>query len=88
MDFTTSASDATAFMNPLRASGGADEAEDVIGALERVLQLPWGDEEVKLIFHCCDAPGHGRELHDGLAQDSYPDGVKGQRRWQEVSPQP
>lgn len=81
--FTSSTTDLSNFLHELRATGGGDEAEDVVGGLEEVLKLDWDGVDIKVLFHCADAPGHGAELHDG-ASDRFPDGVPGQRAWQEV----
>ncbi|KAL4439708.1 hypothetical protein ABPG75_002709 [Micractinium tetrahymenae] len=59
----------------MRAGGGGD-AEDVTGALKKVLQLNWRSS-TRLVIHFGDAPCHGDEYHDGHpvnGPDAYPDG--------------
>ncbi|KAJ3076666.1 hypothetical protein HK102_005381 [Quaeritorhiza haematococci] len=47
----------------LKATGGDDAAEDVLGGLAQLLDLKWRSR-TKLVIHICDAAGHGRALHD------------------------
>ena len=50
--------------------GGGDEAEDVKGALDVAYKLSHSSPTL-LIYHICDAPGHGSQYHDG-AGDNHP----------------
>jgi hypothetical protein len=56
------------------ASGGSDQAEDIAGALEKVLQLEWSKDTCKLILWVCDAPAHGNKYHLITVDDRYPKG--------------
>jgi hypothetical protein len=58
----------------VHASGGDDLAEDVAGGLERVLQLPWHDSDVRTLIHIADAPPHGLDFHAPRVSDRFPDG--------------
>lgn len=57
-----------------KASGGSDKAEDVAGALEKVLELEWSEDTCKLILWVCDAPAHGNKYHSPIVDDRYPKG--------------
>ena len=75
LDFTNDVSHFRDFLSNLSPDGGADEAEDVIGALDKTRSLKWSKESgVKQIFHMGDAPPHGTTFHDGKSGDSYPTG--------------
>ncbi|PSC68815.1 mhck ef2 kinase domain isoform B [Micractinium conductrix] len=60
----------------VHARGGSD-AEDVTGALKKVLDLSWAST-TRLLIHFGDAPCHGNRYHDGGcingSFDSYPGG--------------
>jgi hypothetical protein len=61
------------FIGDLKADGGDDDCEDIIGAL----QLAYKDFEFSIdgynmMFLICDAPCHGSQYHDGCG-DSFPD---------------
>lgn len=62
----------------IKASGGSDQAEDIAGALEKVLEkvleLEWSEDTSKLILWVCDAPPHGNKYHSLLIDDRYPKG--------------
>lgn len=45
----------------IEAGGGQDEAEDVVGALRKVLDLDW-TSNLKVLFIVADAPCHGVEV--------------------------
>jgi len=69
--------DITKVQNTLKntkASGGHDKAEDVAGALEKVLELEWSEDTCKLILWVCDAPAHGNKYHSSIVDDRYPKG--------------
>ncbi|KAK0726123.1 hypothetical protein B0H67DRAFT_572374 [Lasiosphaeris hirsuta] len=70
LDFTGDADQVRAFIADLRASGGNDLPEDVLGGLRQALNLSWTHQS-RLIIHITDAPPHGRHLHD-LDSDTYP----------------
>ncbi|CAF3715926.1 unnamed protein product [Rotaria socialis] len=61
-----------------RASGGADECEDVQGGLEKALQLSWAKDKssraAQILVWLGDAPGH-TPFCSGGAGDSYPGGL-------------
>ena len=56
----------------LTATGGADEAEDVLGALERSLKLKWKGKNRYVVF-MGDGPGHGPELNPNPSQRASDD---------------
>lgn len=56
------------------ATGGGDEAEDVLGGMQRALhELDWSGARVKIAIHVADAPHHGRKFCEADVGDSYPD---------------
>lgn len=60
------------FLSGLRATGGADAPEDVLGGLNQALNATW-KHRTRCIIHIADAPPHGRTLHDfGDYYDNYP----------------
>jgi hypothetical protein len=62
------------YVATVKASGGGDIPEDVLGGLERAARLDWPKlSGSRLIFHIGDAPPHGRRFYDG-AGDSLPNG--------------
>jgi hypothetical protein len=63
-----------AFMRTITASGGGDEAEDVLGGLDcAVRRVIWPQESgTRIIFHMADAPPHGSQY--GSSNDSLPMG--------------
>lgn len=51
----------------IRADGGDDEAEDVVGGLMRVLRLSWDGADVQMVVHIADAPAHGLQYHPPIS---------------------
>jgi hypothetical protein len=71
LDFTPSADRVYLFLDSLRASGGADTPEDVLGGIRQAVNASW-KQQTRCIIHIADAPPHGRGLHDlGASQDNY-----------------
>ena len=58
LPLTKHVEEAESFLSKLRANGGADICEDVIGALSKALQLDW-QATTRIIYLVCDAPPHG-----------------------------
>ncbi|CAF2984319.1 unnamed protein product, partial [Rotaria sp. Silwood2] len=71
IDFTEKTDDVMKFLNGITASGGGDIPEDVLGALDTCLTLNWSKTNARFIVLITDAPGHGPELHNDLANDDY-----------------
>ncbi|TGJ71111.1 hypothetical protein EYR41_003102 [Orbilia oligospora] len=72
LDFTSSADQVLSFLHILRATGGADAPEDVLGGLHKALHANWKCK-TKCIVHIADAPPHGRTSHNlGDRADNYP----------------
>ncbi|CAF3120536.1 unnamed protein product [Rotaria sp. Silwood2] len=81
-DFTDKIEELTRFVNNLKAIGGDDLPEDVLGALRTCLALPsWKAKNARFIVLITDAPGHG-ELNDQFT-DRFPQGV-GTRTFEEI----
>ena len=73
-DFTEDVGQLKRWLETLRATGGIDEPEDVLGGLHQAVQLEWLDDiEQKIIFHIGDAGGHGR-LAEPQSGDRFEDG--------------
>jgi len=60
------------FISKVRATGGGDFPEDVVGGLRKCLDQQWSSDSSKQVFHIFDAPCHGKKYCDG--GDDYPDG--------------
>jgi hypothetical protein len=70
---------------PIKCDGGGDEAEDVLGGMDTVLQsMDWGDARVKILVHIGDAPHHGARFHDGSCGDNHGDKVDFPRPSKEI----
>ncbi|CAF3836916.1 unnamed protein product [Rotaria sp. Silwood1] len=74
IDFTEKTEDVMKFLNGITASGGGDIPEDVLGALDTCLTLNWSKTNARFIVLITDAPGHGPELNNDLANDEYKSG--------------
>ncbi|CAF4918941.1 unnamed protein product [Rotaria sp. Silwood1] len=74
IDFTEKTEDVMKFLNGITASGGGDIPEDVLGALDTCLTLNWSQTNARFIVLITDAPGHGPELNNDLANDEYKSG--------------
>jgi len=81
-DFTTDPDDMQKFIAGIVCSGGGDTCEDVAGGLFQSLILNW-KSKTRLAFLVCDAPPHGRQYHDGAADD-YLDGDPNGRNPEEL----
>lgn len=57
-----------------RASGGDDTAEDIAGALEKVLDMEWSENAIKIVLWVADAPAHGTKYHALTLGDRFPKG--------------
>jgi hypothetical protein len=75
-EFTTNHDAVLTTIRSANAIGGDDIAEDVSGAYHKVVSFDW-TADVRVLFHVCDAPDHGREYHSPYVDDSYPDGLGG-----------
>ena len=72
LPFTINLDNFRSFVSNVKATGGADECEDVFGGLEEILKLSWSNM-TRVLFHIGDAPCHGRQFYV-TAGDNYPDG--------------
>ena len=77
-DFTTDRDggiipDFKAFVKGVRAKGGWDRPEDVIGGLKTALALQWPRAAgSRVLFHIGDAPPHGTPLyHDNVCVPAF-----------------
>jgi len=69
--FTSNAQEISLFARSLKATGGGDTPEDVLGGLDQALTLSW-ESFCRCIIWFGDAPCHGKQYHS--CDDSYPDG--------------
>lgn len=74
LDFVTSIDSFKNFLANLKATGGADTAEDMAGAIQQTNRLSWS-HPTKVVFIIADAPCHGTEFHS--VDDSFPSGTPG-----------
>jgi hypothetical protein len=72
MEFSEDLTKVKDYIAKVRASGGGDTPEDVVGGLDKCLKQSWTDGSSKQVFLICDAPCHGKEYNNG--DDSYPNG--------------
>ena len=71
LDFTHSADIVRAFLNTLRATGGGDEAEDVLSGIRQALNASW-TQQTRCIIHIADAMAHGEQHHSSTCVgDNY-----------------
>jgi hypothetical protein len=74
LDFVTSIDEFERFVGRIVAAGGADEPEDMAGAIQKANGLSWV-HPTRMAFLIADAPCHGSEFHS--FDDSYPAGSPG-----------
>ena len=72
-EFTEDIHKLKAFISGVKAEGGGDFPEDVVGGQRKCLDQQWTANSTKQVFHIFDAPCHGREYYSGWG-DNYPDG--------------
>ncbi len=61
LPFTRNIPDYRSFVAGIRAGGGGDMPEDVIGGISRAVDLQWPKSSgSRILFHLADAPPHGR----------------------------
>ena len=65
--------EAKEFLQGLKATGGGDEPEDVVGALNVCLQQDWSESASKKVYFITDAPPHGKDYND-CKFDDYSEG--------------
>lgn len=70
-NFTENVGSFTNYVGNLKAKGGGDEPEDVLGGLNCAAGLSWSSK-LRVLFHICDAPPHNKMYHD--THDDYPSG--------------
>jgi hypothetical protein len=58
LPFTNETTEVETFLSTVEARGGADEAEDINGGFQRLLELEWHNR-TKVLIHFADAPCHG-----------------------------
>jgi len=74
--FTTDINALRTTLLPIKAEGGGDTPEDILGGFNNVLNLTW-NAEVKILVHIADAPCHGKGYHqcdDNMGDIAYSSG--------------
>lgn len=71
-EFTENAQEIKDFITKVKAFGGGDLPEDVVGGLDSALKQNW-TSKAKYAILVADAPCHGKKYHD-VYGDSYPNG--------------
>lgn len=61
----------SSFLASIKAGGGDDKAEDVLGGLQEALSLSWCADHLKLLIHVADGPSHGLYYHSIELEDLY-----------------
>ena len=76
MDFTQDINVFKNFISKINVTGGGDFPEDVIGGIDKAINvLSWHeDSKTRIIFHLADAPPHGKPLYHEHSSDDYPKG--------------
>ncbi|CAF1360663.1 unnamed protein product [Adineta steineri] len=75
LNFTHDENEVVTFLDKLKAKGGGDCPEDVLGALDKCISLPnWSGSNARFIVLITDAPGHGSDLNDD-ENDKYKNGI-------------
>jgi hypothetical protein len=73
--FTRDIDDLRRRIQAIRADGGNDVAEDVVGGLMHAVEMMRGRTTgVRQVIHIADAPAHGKLFHDVRCSDRYPNG--------------
>ncbi|RUP44947.1 hypothetical protein BC936DRAFT_148816 [Jimgerdemannia flammicorona] len=72
-DFENNPDEMKRFVRTVKATGGDDMAEDVLGGMDALRTLSW-KSKVRIVFHVGDAPAHGARFHKSHVQDFYPRG--------------
>lgn len=67
LDFTTDPNVVRSFIDGLRATGGGDTPEDMLGGIQKALNSTWKNQ-TRCIIHIADAPPHGRVNHDLVSE--------------------
>ena len=65
LDFTSDLHEVVEWLGKVKATGGGDTAEDVVGAMMEASTFSW-EQPLRAIFHIVEAPAHGRVMHDGV----------------------
>ena len=72
IEFTENLEEFNNFLSKLDCSGGGDEPEDVVGALQQGLNMIW-ESNAKYAVLVADAPCHGKNYHN-ITYDKFPNG--------------
>jgi hypothetical protein len=78
-DFRENPRELQDFVRKVVATGGGDEAEDILAGLDCLLSLSW-QSRFRHLIHIADAPTHGLRFHEPHVGDNYPDGIPGAER--------
>ncbi|KAF0544023.1 kinase-like protein [Gigaspora margarita] len=73
LEFTDSYKRFENFVTNMRANGGDDFPEDVLGRLNRAIKMKWM-HDTRILIHIGDAPPHGALFNASGASDNYPNG--------------
>jgi hypothetical protein len=70
LDFTENVDDFVSFLKKVKAYGGGDSAEDILGAINIANdKLSFNPNALLQVFLVADAPTHGKQYHDGVSDD-------------------
>lgn len=85
LNFVSAVTEFQEYVKGIDAVGGDDEAEDVVGGLNKAKDLNWdaaGPGSSRILIHIADAPPHGSFYHgegvgDRYADEDTPNGTEG-----------
>jgi hypothetical protein len=72
LNFTNDVTRFYNYLDDLKAGGGDDLPEDVLGGLKSVTDLNWRVENTNIMYHIADFCGHNKKWHS--TKDRFPDG--------------
>ena len=73
VDFSSDPNDMMTMLHHVKAAGGGDTPEDMVGALLAAVRLNWV-AQYRVLVHIFDAPPHGVMFHDPNIPDTRPNG--------------
>ena len=72
-DFTDNISEVMDFVTSMKATGGDDAPEDVLGGLDSASKLSWTEDSARFLVLIADAPMHGKNKGYHSYSSGYPE---------------
>ncbi|CAG8531940.1 17108_t:CDS:2 [Dentiscutata heterogama] len=73
LEFTYSQKEFENFVTSVRAKGGDNVSEDVLGGLNKAIKMKWV-HDTRILIHIGYAPPHGARFNEPGTRDNYPNG--------------